>query len=395
MPTALRPLSPPLAIESLDDYRNRAAEELAQRAVAPPPQVQAPAPAVPQAPLQTLQLRLADLRLRRDEQDDRLTSIPARRLANIDPLQPPLDQQSAHLTGREYLEFVSTDIRLGVGLQMYVADRFVLGDPNLTDAKANALAERLRPIVAQCYQDNDLLWTVDRFANETMGYCTDRNETFIGQMRDAALISHLRSGRIDDVELYNIGVSFFKLDAVRAAVGRRSPEGGHAQNVHDYLDAEYGLQDSLGLPTRHPHPTYGHQGFISDAVLRDIEAEVKSALSENNGAKVMDFMSTWEPWRDYVVGLPENVRDYERMTETFHARLERLEDAREIKGSPIAALTQPQYEEEMNDAAGRLKDWTSQLVGQHTFAFLVNHRADFLIEGEAMPAYFNRFRHAE
>lgn len=352
-----------------------------------------PAPAPPiAAPLQNLQLRLADLRLRGDERDEALILIPARRAAR-DLLQPPADQQSAHLTGRAYLEFISTDIRLGIGLQMYAVDRFALGNPSLTDVKANALAERLRPIVSQCYQDEDLLWTVDRLASETVGYCEDRNETFIGQMQDAAMISHLNRGRIDDVDLYNIGISYFKLNAVRAAVGRRSPEGGHAQNVHDYLDAEFGLQETLGLPTSHPHPTFGHQGFINEVVLRDIEAEVKVALSENNGARVMDFMSTWEPWKNHVVNLPEHVREYETMTATFHRRLEALETQRETPGSAIAALTQPQYEEQMNDVAGRLNDWTGQLVGQHTFAFLVNHRADFLIEGDAMPAYFNRFRH--
>jgi hypothetical protein len=345
--------------------------------------------------LQTLELKLSDLRLHADEADHTLTAVPERRQRVVDPLQPPVDAQSANLTGKDFLEFLSTDVRLGVGFQMFINDRWVLGDPDLTEEKAQALAERLRPIVAQCYQDSDLLWTVDGLANETLGYCTDKNETFIGQMRDAALISHLKNGNIDDVQLYNIGLSYFKLNAVRSAVGRRSPPGGHAQNVHDYVDAEFGLQETLGLPTRHPRPVYGRQGFITAEVLQDIEAEVKQKLSENNGAKVMEFMSTWEPWRKHVINLAENNEDYKKMTAIYHTRLEKLEAARERQGSPIAALTQPQYEEEMNAAAERLNDWTNQLVGQHTFAFLVNHRADFLIEGETMPRYFNRFRHAD
>ena len=87
-------------------------------------------PARNAADVQTLQLKLSDLRLHADEADNALTAVPERRQRLIDPLQPAVDEQSAHLAGRAYLEFLSTDVRLGVGFQMFIDDRWVLGDPD-------------------------------------------------------------------------------------------------------------------------------------------------------------------------------------------------------------------------------------------------------------------------
>jgi hypothetical protein len=40
----------------------------------------------------------------------------------------------------------------------------------------------------------------------------------------------------------------------------------------------------------------------------------------------------------------------------------------------------------------RLEDWNAQLVGQLSREFLLNHRADLLINSGAMPKYFQSFQ---
>jgi len=338
----------------------------------------------------SLQLMLADLRIGR-EPDHALVTIPVASRANVDPLRPPQDEQTAALRGKAYLEFLSTDVRLGSFFKAFIRGNRVLTDPQLTGEKAAALAEQFRPILAQAYHDPELLRKMETCALETTGYCSGRAQVFVGQMRDAALLSFVKSGQIDDVTLYNVGISFFRLHAVRAEVGKRSPIGGHAQNVHDYLDAEYFLQEELNLPTQHSVPDHPNQGFVNRQVAREIGNAVKARMAKNNGASVIEFMSTWAPWQDYVSTLPENRGAYEAVSKTYEEALELLQADRETSGSNAAALTEKQYLGDVDALAGRRADWINQYTGQKTFEFLATHKAEFLIDGGTMPRYFNRF----
>lgn len=339
----------------------------------------------------SMPLTLADLRID-NEADHSLINIPMVQSSYVDRLTPPVDQMSAAFQGRAFLQFLSTDRRLGAFFKAFIDGNRVLSDPGLTEAKAISLAEQLRPIVAQAYQDPELIRKMESCALETTGYCSGRAQIFVGQMRDAALLSFVRTGQMDDVALYNLGISFFMLDAVRTEVGRRSPPGGHAQNVHDYLDAEFYLQDELNLPTKHTRPEHVNVGFISAAVAREIGNAVKAKAYQNNGEKVRDFLSTWAPWQEYIAALPKNRADFELVSQNYEKALEQLQADRETPGTPAAALSEADYLLDIEAIAERRTDWIVQTIGQKTFEFWATHKAECLLDAGKMPKYFNRFK---
>ena len=197
---------------------------------------------------------------------------------------------------------------------------------------------------------------------------------------------------MDAVALYNLGISFFMKDAVHAEVGKRSPPGGHSQNVHDYLDAEFLLQDELNLPTKHARPDHVNIGFVNPRVARTIGDAVKAKAAENNGDKVREFLSTWAPWQEYMLALPKNRSEYEAMSQTFETALEKLQEARETEGTPAAACSEADYLLDVEAIAARRADWIIQTTAQKTFEFWATHKAEFLIDEGTMPQYFNRFR---
>ena len=281
---------------------------------------------------------------------------------------------------------------MGSNFKLFIQGDRVLADPHLTDTKAIALAEQLRPLVGQAYQDPQLIRKMDAAALETTSYCSGRAQVFVGQMRDAALLSFVRTGQMEDVALYNLGISFFMLDAVRGEVASRLPPGGDAQSVHAYLDAEFYLQDELNLPTRHSRPEYANVSIVDAAVAREIGNAVKAKITQKEGCKVRDFLSAWAPWQEYLFALPKNQRDYEKMSQNFEIRLEKLEEAREIPDSPEAACNERDYLLDVEAIAAARADWIIQLTGQKTFEFWATHRAELLIDGGNMPRYFNRFR---
>ena len=354
----------------------------------------AAAPAAPAAqaapqPLRAraLHLLLSHLRIG-DEPDHRLVNVPTAENGPVVVPQAPVDQQGSDLRGRAYLEFLSTDRRLLPGLRNYIAREKVLRNPSMTDARLEALAERLRLIVAQAYHDPKLLLAIDRNALEFQGYCTDRTEFFMGQMESAVILSNLGRGELDETSLYNLGVSFCRLEELRAAVGRRTAGRIHRQNVHDYLEAQFHLQDELDLPIKNDQPHYPGQGIMTSAVIREIANEVKQRITDDDGEKVMQFMSTWEPWQAHLKTAPQHRSKYARLEENFQRMMEQALAEREDPESAMSVLTEPDFQEHANTIQAQLRSWETDFTGQLTREFLSNSRSNILIDGGTMPRYF-------
>lgn len=342
-------------------------------------------------PRQARVVKLADMRIQ-NERDDELVNVPMPQGERLVPVQPPVDDKSAHLSGRQYLQFLVTDSRLLPATRVLINGPKILGDPHISAQKLESLATRLRPVMAQAYADASVLKAIDDMACEASAFCGDRTEYFLGQMQDAALLSTLARGDVDDITLYNCGISFFKLDAVRTAVGKRCGLGTQDQNVHSYLDAEYYLQDELGLPTRHDAPVYPDQCLINRGIARQIGTEVRALTAMDDGDRVMQFMSTWGPWKEYLKKSPAHAEKFEKMMENYHALLEDAATQRAVPDSTIGRYTDKEYMDYANLILSRHEDWNAQLAGQISREFLLNHRAELLINTGAMPKYFQAFQ---
>jgi hypothetical protein len=342
-------------------------------------------------PRQARIVKLADMRIQ-GERDDELVNVPMPQGERLVPVQPPVDDRSAHLSGKDYLQFLATDSRLLPATRVLIRGPKILGDPHINAQKIESLATRLRPVMAQAYVDAGLLKVVDDMACEASAFCGDRTEYFIGHMQDAALLSTLARGNVDDITLYNCGIAFFKLDAVRTAVGKRCGIGTQNQNVHSYLDAEYYLQDELGLPTKHDTPVYPDQCLINRGIAREIGNEVRALTAADDGDHVMQFMSNWGPWKEHLKNAPQHAEKFEEMMKNYHALLEDATTQRENPESTIGQYTDKEYMDYANLILSRLEDWNAQLVGQLSREFLLNNRADLLINSGAMPKYFQSFQ---
>ena len=335
------------------------------------------------------QLLLSHLRIG-NEADHELVNIPTARRRNFNPLRPSLDAATVHLTGTAYLRFLledETNNGMGDFFKAVIDGRYILGAANFSEERGNEVAERLRPIVAQCSRDVELRDAVDDLAGQALGRCGDGTQMFIGQMETLAILSAVKNGSMNGDDLYNLGVSFFKLDAVRTAVGRRTPPGLDMQNVHNTFNAEVGLQEELNLPTNHTTPFMPDMGFVNDTVLREISAEVKARLSANSGAEVLDYLSRWEPWQEFVMAQPEFAEDAQVLNGIFHRRLEKVE--RRWESRDTAPMTYEKYAEEINQISSQRTSMLGEFCGQRAGELLFNAKAAALIDRGHM---LERFR---
>lgn len=341
------------------------------------------------------EIHLSDLRLP-GEAAHEMVNVPRLAGTGLARIGPTIDQTTAHLRGRAYLQHLTTDHRLYGAIRELVASDKILLNRNRTEENLSGIAERLRPVVADiCHQNASrqfgLSTEINELASDALGHCGDRADFVVGQMEDVALLGRLTRGQIDEVSLYNHGVSFFMLNQIRAETGReanRRRPGIHQQGVHDHLDAEFFLQDQLHLPHRVGQPQHRNVGFMTREIANGIGAKVRQAATANDGENVIQFMSTWNPWVQHLRRQPQHRADFERMTQNFHDALERLERDRNNPASPVNAMDEHEYGNAMGAIGRNREAWESDYVGQLSRTFLMNHRADYLANQGLLPRYF-------
>jgi len=319
-----------------------------------------------------------------------LVSVPVPRGQVVREMPPPVDASSVQLRGRVFLQsLVADNRRLLPATRALIAGSKVLRNPDMNDQKLEQLAERLRPVMAQSYRDPELATFVNALATEARAFCGDRTEYYIGRMQDAARLSILTKGNPDDVTLYNAGIAFYKLDAVRDAVRVRCAEGGQHENVQSNLDAEYYLQEKLGLPTRHNRPNYYMGlGVMSEEMAEEIGCDVEESMAANDGDEVMSYMSKWGPWQEYLRKLPEHKDAFALLTSNYHEELEQAEVDRDQPESMTGKYSSQEYIDYCNSVLSSREEWDCQLVGQLTRQFLLNNRAEILLDSGVMPEVF-------
>lgn len=85
-------------------------------------------------------------------------------------------------------------------------------------------------------------------------------------MRDAALLSFVGTGQMEDVALYNLGISFFMLDTVRGEVASRLPAGGDAQR--NFLSTSAPWQEDLSALPENQRDVFKYPTRINCECLR-------------------------------------------------------------------------------------------------------------------------------
>lgn len=333
------------------------------------------------------------------EQPEQLITVPAMGHHGLNQVRVPVDEASRELRGREYLEFLTNDIRLSADISTLIQGRHILSarPPRPTETLEN-IAERLRPVMAQLYRNPELATEIDRIANDTRRDCSDRFDFFLSQMENAALLAHLSTGAIDETVLYNRGISFFLLDEIRAAVGRLYEElhvnpAHQDQSVHDHLNAVYYLQDELRLPHRHARPRYINDRSITivgPQQAQRIKEIVRERAIASDGMRAINFMATWDPWVAHLKKQDALQRDphFDQIMTDFQQVLEETEARRLVEGSVENRMDPISYAALLGDKQARLHEWETEVAADHTKKFLFNHRADYLADLGQLPAYF-------
>jgi hypothetical protein len=307
---------------------------------------------------------------------------------NYDPVVP---EEARNLQGYDYVDY------LGQSQNILAATRDLITQPIISQNRTlagPALAQyiyKLRVIHAECTASIPLANELEPVAEEGSYFCGDRRTYFFEQIFIKCLLNHLSGSReIPPEDLFNLGVAFFKLELVRNETTRYLNEGrgrNIEQNVHDYLDAEYFLQGRLGLPTCHRNPYFENIGNINLRVANEIGDRIETKLSENDGVGVIDYLSCWEPWSSLVLSEAQNAKDLDLISLTANTRLTHVEQNRENPRSELHT-NDGEYLNKVNQIALQKKEITREYVGQKAREFLINQRANFLIEAGRMPDYF-------
>jgi hypothetical protein len=315
-----------------------------------------------------------------NEPDASLVTIPMRGRIRLPDLTPPADDQTAGLTGKAYLEALGRDARLPGCLQTLCAGRKLARNTYLTNTQLNDFTEKLQLVVSRCIAGSDEFKTqIDALALEAQVFCGDRTAYFIEQMHGMAILDLLTSGGItNDVLLFNLGVAFCKLDLVKNETCKNMATASNQhETIEDVLIAEYLLQDQLGLPVNHVRPINMGTGNITTEKANQIKEAVLAKLLQKDGVHVIDFLSEWEPWVKHVEGLEKNQPDFEYLHSIY---AENMEQALENPAFPEAVKI-----EIAGDYMDRHRAWKRELVGQKSREFLVNYRADCLLDSGSMP----------
>lgn len=310
--------------------------------------------------------------------------------------QAPVDAETAQLSGRAYLEFLVTDTRPGKRLPSEMI-MLISGDQFLESQRRNdenlvEIAEKLRPVVAEMYRDRTLSAAVADHVINTSERCTDGGDYDLRQIQDMALAAKISRGGMDDIALYNHGLSFFMLDQVEKETGReitrRYGDISVREALHDHMYAVLYLQDKLQFPNRQQDPRFQSAGFMTRAIAEEIGERVCRSAVEKGGEKFFDFMSKWDPWIAHLKRQPMFEPRFEKNAATFHKWLNKHEQNCDIAGSPENRMTEQQRINKVNTIREKYIEWDKDLVAQLTRDFLFNHRAFYLSYLNELPAYF-------
>ena len=335
-------------------------------------------------------LTLRDLRIG-DEKDHELVFAPPIPAGTFQPIVPPVDQASAGLDGRAYIEYLVNDIRTEAGIGLILQEE-VLDKTTISDSRIKNIVNRMRSIMAQQYANPHLRIEMELLIAQTLTFCHDRLELAIGEMEDTALLSHLSSGRIDEITLYNYGVAFFMLDEVREKVKQIISErldGAEAdQSSHDVMNAIYYLQDDLHLPTRLQEPIIPHaqHSIVNERLAVEfIGPYVKRRAAEKGGENVFRFISTWRPWVTYM---DKHEPLSKKMTESFQHLMAKTEEKQAARVALNVGMGEQEYIEHLNWKAAVHTSTKAELANGLAKELLFNWRAEELALNGRLPPYF-------
>ena len=401
-PPAVAALEPQLAAAVPEPRPAVAVPEPQLAAAAPEPRPAAaaaeplpviPAPA-PQAP-EPFDLKLSDLRMQRDETDHNLVFAYPIPPGVYEPVALAVDAASAGLEGRAYLEFLQSDPRTGVGMMVLLESKILRSVDPLPEERITEIAARLRPVMAEGYLSANLRGEIDIIAQDALPHCHDRTDVAIAHMDDAALHARLIRGAVtDETTLYNYGVSFFMLNAVKEETDQYLKERREAgviprQEVHDHQNARYYLQNKLHLPHRMQRPIAlsARDVLVNRRVAEDvILPRVTARAIEHNGQNVMRFVSNWAPWRRH---LDEGWPAMQGMSASFHKSVTTTMERRDVPNSDIANMTEVEYQEKIRQIQTDKVRAEDELADQLALELLFNRRGEFLVENNRLTAYFN------
>jgi hypothetical protein len=386
-PAALRPLSP-VAPRPL-------------QARIPPPQPAAPvvraAPALPMPPPQNftevVRIGLTNLRVG-NESDANLITVPSTRGRALFEIAPPSDPDTDQMAGYDFVDHIPNNNKIPAATRRFLINPDLSKNRTLSADELNEFVYKLKMIASQCNVSSEFRNSIEIYATEGQLHCEDRSGYYFEQIFVKALLNHLSGDQnIDEVDLFNLGAAYFKLELVHLETQKYLNEGDGRdplQSVHDYFHAEYFLQERLGLPTRHQAPIYGYTGNISRAVATTIGNRVEAAIREKDGVKLIERMSTWEPWANYIQNKDPHDRDFAHLTENFHQQLADFSENRLNPNTDEFGLSENDALEAMMKIGQQQAAETRELIGQKAKEFLLNHRADYLIERGQTPAFFNQ-----
>lgn len=328
------------------------------------------------------------------ETDAEIVTVPRPGRARIRfDYDPAVPEEARNLQGYDYVDYIGQSQNILAATRDLITQPIVSQNRTLEGPALAQYIYKLKVIHAECTASIPLANELEPVAEEGSYFCGDRRTYFLEQIFIKCLLNHLSGSReIPPEDLFNLGVAFFKLELVRSETTTYLNEGrgrNIEQNVHDYLDAEYFLQERLGLPTCHINPHFENIGNINQRVATEIGDRIETKLCEKDGVAVIDYLSCWEPWTSHVLGQAQNTKDLELILLTANSRLTLVEQNRENPRSDLH-MNEGEYINKVNQIALQKKAMTREYVGQKAREFLINQRANFLIEAGRMPEYFLR-----
>lgn len=338
------------ALAALDTDELNAADTEA-RDNSPSPRVRAPI--LPE-------ITLAQLH-RRSEAPHRALHIVS---ANRRPAaEAPVDQETAHLMGRAYLEFLVVDSRPGKRLPSeliaLLSGRKFLQSPDRTEENMMKVANKLRPVVAEMYRDPVLSRAIADHAVDTMRRCIDGASFDLRQMQDMALAAKISRGGIDDIALYNHGLSFFMLNEVEKETSREITRHYGAREareaLHAHMYAVFYLQNTFKFPHHQEDPRIPSATFMTREIAQEIGARVCQNAVKDDGASFFDYMSQWDPWIAHSKRQPMYETDFAGNSEDFQNYLAAHEANCAIPDSTEGRMTEQEKIQKSNQIGERYK----------------------------------------
>lgn len=363
----------------------------------PAPQVVQAAPALPSPPPQdfteVVRIGLTNLRVG-NEPDANLITIPSRRGRDLFEIAPPQDADTDPLTGYDYVEHLANSDYVFPRTKRLLSNLDLTRNGTLEGDELTDFIHKMKMIGSQCKASVDFRNSIESLSDEALSQCGDRRNYYFEQIFVKALLHRLSSNRtMNEVDLFNLGVAYFKLDVVHEETQKYLNEDNGRypnQSVHDFLNVEYFLQERLGLPTRHRAPRYRNTGNISAGVAARIGDRVEATLCAGDGVRLIAKMSTWEPWAQFVQNTSPHKEDFEKLTRHFQDELVDFETGRSTPGHALHNLNEQEAIEAMDTIGRHQRNQERELVGQKAREFLLNNRASYLIQRGQTPAFFNQ-----